>query len=169
MMKQRFGRILNCTSKAWAGDNLRHAHYAAANAAVVGLTRGVATEVWPYGITCNAFAPFARTRAGFELVAYRMAEPDKNSPYVGGMELPLEFMPSPDYCGPMIVYLASDAATKISGSVFNIGGNGVGIYEEPDIKRTITKFGEGPWTIEELKAQLPRSVLMGYKPHIQVP
>jgi 3-oxoacyl-[acyl-carrier protein] reductase len=169
MMKQKWGRIINCTSKAWAGDNLKHAHYAAANAAVVGLTRGVATELWPYGITCNAFAPFARTRASFELTAYRAAMPDDKSPYVGGMELPFEFTPSPDYIGPFIVYLASEAAAKISGSVFNVGGTGVGIYEDPEVKRAIMKYGDGPWTVEELKAQLPRSVLAGYKPYIQVP
>lgn len=169
MMKQKWGRIINCTSKAWAGDNLKHAHYAAANAAVVGLTRGVATEVWPYGITCNAFAPFARTRASFELTAFRMAMPDEKTPYVGGMELPLEMTPGPEYCAPLIVYLASDEASKISGSVFNVGGNGVGIYQDPDIKRAVTKYGEGPWTIEELKAQLPRSVLAGYKPYVRVP
>jgi 3-oxoacyl-[acyl-carrier protein] reductase len=70
MMNQKWGRILNCTSLAWAGDNLKHANYAAANASVVGLTRASARELWPYGITCNAFAPFARTRAAFELKAH---------------------------------------------------------------------------------------------------
>jgi 3-oxoacyl-[acyl-carrier protein] reductase len=167
MMKQKWGRILNCTSKAWAGDNLKHCHYAAANAGVVGLTRGVATELWPYGITCNAFAPFARTRASFELTAYKLAVEEKDSPYVGGMELPFDFTPSPDYIGPMMVYLASDAASNISGSVFNVGGTSVGIYEDPDIKRAVTKYGEA-WTVEELKQTLPRSVLAGYKPWVQV-
>jgi 3-oxoacyl-[acyl-carrier protein] reductase len=167
MMKQKWGRILNCTSKAWAGDNLKHSHYAAANAGSVGLTRGVATEVWPYGITCNAFAPFARTRAAFELTAYRLANSDEKSPYVGGRELPFDFTPSPDLIGPFMVYLCSDDASKISGSVFNVGGNGIGIYQDPDIKYSVTKAGD-PWTIEELKRQLPMSVLQGYKTHVQV-
>jgi 3-oxoacyl-[acyl-carrier protein] reductase len=167
MMKKKWGRILNCTSKAWAGDNLKHSHYAAANAGSVGLTRGVATEVWPYGITCNAFAPFARTRAAFELTAYRLANSDEKSPYVGGMELPYDFTPSPDLIGPFMVYLCSDNAAKISGSVFSVGGNGIGIYQDPDVKFSITKDGD-PWTIEELKRQLPRSVLQGYQTHVQV-
>ncbi len=169
MMQQRWGRIINCTSRAWAGDNLKHAHYAAANAAVVGLTRGVATELWPYGITCNAFGPFARTRAAFELTAYKMAMPADKTPFVGGAEPSLDNAPSPFDIGPFIAYLASDDAAGISGSVFNVGGNGVGIYAEPEIKRSITKFGNGPWTVDELKAQLPRSVLAGYKPYVQAP
>ena len=151
---------MNCTSLAWAGDNLKHANYAAANASVVGLTRAVARELWPYGITCNAFAPFARTRAAFELKAYTLANPE-NRPYLTSRELPFEATPSPDDLGPFLVYLASDDASKLSGSVFNVGGNNIGIYEDPDLKRTTAKFG-GPWTLEEIKQQLPRSVLAGY-------
>ena len=131
MMKQKWGRILNCTSLAWAGDNLKHANYAAANASVVGLTRAAARELWPYGITCNAFAPFARTRAAFELKAYTLANPD-NRPYLTSRELPFEATPSPDDLGPFLVYLASDDAANLSGSVFNVGGNNIGIYEDPE-------------------------------------
>jgi 3-oxoacyl-[acyl-carrier protein] reductase len=57
MIQQQWGRIMNCTSREWSGDPLKHCHYAAANAGVVGLTRGIATELYPYGIMCNAFSP----------------------------------------------------------------------------------------------------------------
>jgi 3-oxoacyl-[acyl-carrier protein] reductase len=168
MMEQKWGRIINCTSKAWAGDPLKQCNYAAANAGVVGLTRGVANELWSYGITCNAFTPFARTRASFELNAYKMAMPDEKNPYVrGGRDLPLESIPSPDEIGPFMVYLASDVSAKISGSVFVVSGKTVGIYEDPDVKKNITKYGDGSWTFDELKMQLPRTVLQGYQPRIQ--
>jgi 3-oxoacyl-[acyl-carrier protein] reductase len=167
MMKQKWGRILNCTSKAWAGDPLRHCEYAAANAGVVGLTRAVATELYEYGITCNAFSPYARTRASWELNAYQMAVDESRNPSLNKKTMPWELTPSPDEMGPFLVYLASDEAANISGSVFNVGGAGVGIYAEPDIKRTITKFG-GSWTVEELKQQVPRALLAGYKPYVQV-
>jgi 3-oxoacyl-[acyl-carrier protein] reductase len=167
MMQQKWGRILNCTSLAWAGDNLKHCNYAAANASVVGLTRAVAREVWPYGITCNAFAPFARTRAAFELKAYTWANSPEKSPYMTSRELPFEATPSPDDLGPFLVYLASDDAAKISGSVFNVGGNNIGIYQDPDLKRTMTKYG-GKWTVEEIKQQLPRSVLAGYQNRAEI-
>jgi 3-oxoacyl-[acyl-carrier protein] reductase len=67
MMKQKWGRIINCTSGGFRGGGLRQVNYAAANAGVLGLTWGAAKEVYQFGITCNAFAPDARTRASFEL------------------------------------------------------------------------------------------------------
>lgn len=163
MMEQKWGRILSCTSKAWAGDYLHHCHYAAANAGVVGMTRNLANELFPYGVMCNAFSPWARTRASFELAAYNMAmEAQNKTTYSGGKKTtPLEMTPSPYELGPYMAYLSSDLADGISGSVFSVGGTTIGIYEEPTIKAAITK--PTTWTIEELKAQLPRTILSGYK------
>ncbi|MGD9143510.1 MAG: SDR family NAD(P)-dependent oxidoreductase, partial [Dehalococcoidia bacterium] len=70
MMEKKWGRIINCTSRAWLGDVLKHAEYCTANAGVVGLTKAVAIELYSYGITCNAFSPWARTRASYELDTY---------------------------------------------------------------------------------------------------
>ena len=162
MMQQRWGRILNCTSRAWSGDPLPHAHYAAANAGVVGLTRGVANELYSFGIMVNAFSPWARTRASFELEAYTLLKKGDKRPY--GIEEKtslLEMTPSPDELGPIMAYLSSDLADGISGTVFNIGGNTIGIHEEPLIKTAVTKSGAS-WTIDELKQQLPLTILKGY-------
>jgi 3-oxoacyl-[acyl-carrier protein] reductase len=161
MLKQKWGRILNCTSKAWAGDFLKHAHYAAANAAVVGLTRGVSNELFDRGVMCNAFSPWARTRASFELAAYSLAsQPDDKNMQTRQMEM-LDKTPSPEALGPVMAYLSSDLAAGISGSVFNIGGNTIGIHQDPIIKTTISKSGE-PWTMDELKRQLPTTILAEY-------
>ena len=73
MKEQGFGRIINCTSRAYMGDVLKHAEYCAANAGVVGLTRAAAIELRRFGITCNAFGPFAKTRAAYELDAMKSA------------------------------------------------------------------------------------------------
>ncbi len=159
MMEQKWGRILNCTSLAWAGDPLSHVEYATANAGVVGLTRAVASELYPYGITCNAFSPFARTRASFELIAYYMAQSDD------GFTPSLETTPKPDGIGPIIVFLASDAAAEVSGSVFNVSGNSAGIFSEPGVKKSISK-SEGAWTVEEIMKRMPGEVLSGYTPHV---
>lgn len=168
MMKQKWGRILNCTSQAWAGDNLKHAEYAAANAGVVGLTRAVASELYPYGVTCNAFSPWARTRASFELAAYNLAVDKEDKPFLTDSEVPFEFTPDPEDVAPFLIYLASDEAAQISGSVFNVGGASVGIFTDPDVKRSIAKSG-GPWTIEELRQQVPRVLLAGYQPRVANP
>lgn len=165
MMKQKWGRIMNCTSQSWAGDSLYHAEYAAANAGVVGLTRAVASELFPYGITCNAFSPFAATRASYELEAYAEAAGEERSPFMTKVNLQHSMTPGPDELAPFLVYLASDEAANISGSVFSIGGPTVSIFTDPDIKHSITK-SNGRWTVEELRQQVPRVLLAGYQPRV---
>jgi 3-oxoacyl-[acyl-carrier protein] reductase len=167
MMKQKWGRILNCTSRAFLGDVIKHAEYCTANAGVVGLTKAVAIEMREHGITSNAFSPFAKTRADYELRAYTDVVDAADSPWIGrkagGSGMPVLVSPTPDYIAPFICYLCSDAAAHISGSVFSLGGNGIGMYSEPVIARSITKFGEGPWTVEEILQQAPKGLFSGYK------
>jgi hypothetical protein len=74
----------------------------------------------------------------------------------------INFTPTPDYIAPFVCYLASDAAAKISGSIFNVGGNGIGLYSESIIGNNLTKFDNKPWTMDELMQQVPRSLLAGY-------
>ncbi len=163
MIKQKWGRIINCTSRAFLGDVLKHAEYCAANAGVVGLTKAVAKELHQYGITCNAFSPFARTRAAFELTALDQVMGADESPWMDRkFAFPLDMTPGPEYIAPFLIYLASDAAAKISGSVFNVGGNGIGLYSEPEIARSLTKPGKEPWTLEEILQHAPRGLFTDY-------
>ena len=155
MMKQKWGRIINCTSRAFMGDVLKHAEYCAANAGVVGLTMAAAKELAQYGITCNAFAPFARTRAAFELAAYDEAVTEAESPWMDRkFSFDLEMTPSPDDVAPLINYLASDEAANINGKIFNVGGPIISLYSEPEVAKTLVKYG-GAWTLDELRQQLP--------------
>jgi 3-oxoacyl-[acyl-carrier protein] reductase len=164
MIKQKWGRIINATSKAFWGDIIKHAEYCAANAGVVGLTMAAAIELRKHGITCNCFSPFALTRASYELDAYTDAVPDEDSQWVlGKASFPPEITPRPEYIAPFVCYLASDAAKDISGSVFSLGGNGIGIYSTPVIARNLTKAGREPWTVEELVEQAPRGLFAGYQ------
>ncbi|MBN1832857.1 MAG: SDR family oxidoreductase [Deltaproteobacteria bacterium] len=160
MIEQRFGRIINCTSGAFNGGGIRQANYSAANAGVVGLTYAVAQEVIQFGITCNAFAPNAQTRASFEITAYEKAMPEGKGPWVyDNYRLPLDGAPSPDDLAPFICYLSTDEASEISGSVFFVGGQSVFLYSESEFKSSITKYGEGRWTIEELEQQVPLGLM----------
>lgn len=167
MIAQKWGRIINATSRAWLGDVIKHAEYCAANAGCVGLTKATAIELWKYNITCNCFSPFAKTRAAYELDAYPSAVNKEDIPFVfenaGFGENMLKVAPGPEYVAPFVCYLASDAGANISGSVFTLGGNTVSMYSEPVHSHNITKFGDGPWTMEELMQQVPRGLLMGYK------
>lgn len=163
MIRQGWGRIINCTSRSFLGDVIKHAQYCAANAGVVGLTRAVARELFQYGITCNAFAPFARTRASFELTAYDMAMSETTSPFLNKKRAtPLENTPDPEDLAPFISFLASDEAGQVSGTTFYVGGANIGIYSEPVLTSTITK-SDGKWTAADLMVQLPRTLLAGYQ------
>jgi len=169
MKGQKWGRIINCTSRAFLGDVIKHTAYCVANAAVVGLTRAVAIEMRSHGITSNAFSPWAKTRASYELDTYAATVDEEDMPFIFKRPASatandmLRITPSPDYIAPFICFLASDEAEKISGSVFSIGGNGIGLYSDPTIVRNLMKYDSEPWTMEELRQQLPRGLFGGYQ------
>ena len=165
MIRQKWGRILNCTSRAFLGDVIKHAEYCAANGGVVSLTYAVAKELYQYGITCNAFSPHAKTRADYELKAYDMVSSAEESPWMDRKfsAPPDREAPSPEHIAPFVAYLASDAAAHISGSVFSLAGNGIGLYSQPAIVRNLVKFDDHPWTLEEIMEQAPKALFMDYR------
>jgi 3-oxoacyl-[acyl-carrier protein] reductase len=57
MVERRWGRIVNVGSISSVDGGYRQAHYTAAKAGVIGLTRSVALEFAPAGITCNTVMP----------------------------------------------------------------------------------------------------------------
>ena len=71
---------------------------------------------------------------------------------------------SPEALAPFIVYLATDEAAYISGTVFGVGGSGLGftnevsIYSEPVPKKVIQKEA-GLWTVDELVETVPKTLL----------
>lgn len=162
MMEQKWGRIINCTSRAWLGDWILHPEYCAANAGVVGLTRAVAIELFPYNITCNAFSPFAATRASIDLEAAHLVKSDRKKAMAGLPQFTYEQTPPPEAIAPFLTYLCTDAAKDVSGSVFSLAGNSIARYSEPVEIASITKFAPEFWTQEELEMAAPRGLFAGY-------
>jgi 3-oxoacyl-[acyl-carrier protein] reductase len=162
MMKRKWGRIINCTSPAWLGGGMQNCNYSAANAGVVGLTSVVAKELVDYGITCNAFAPIAFTRAAATIVARFEKMAENGGPNNDDRMKMFESGLSPDYLAPFLSYLATDEATDITGTVFNIVGNHVGIYSTPQQIHNIDKE-KGMWTVDELVKIVPKQLLKGYE------
>jgi 3-oxoacyl-[acyl-carrier protein] reductase len=115
MMRQRYGRIVNVTSVVGAMGNPGQANYAASKAGIIGLTKSVAKELAGRGITANAVAP------GYLETDMTAALPDK------AKEAMLAFIPmgragTLDEITASIQFLASDAASYITGQVLHVSG-----------------------------------------------
>jgi NAD(P)-dependent dehydrogenase (short-subunit alcohol dehydrogenase family) len=152
MTAQSYGRVIN-TSSASAFGGVGFAAYSTAKAGLLGFTFALAAEYWRYGVTVNAITPNAGTphrviegAQWMERVASRGYVP----PGAG------EEAPPPEFVPPLVVYLASPAASHISGKVFDVGGTTVGVYPHAAVAKTVAKpRAEGPWTHEELVRLVP--------------
>jgi NAD(P)-dependent dehydrogenase (short-subunit alcohol dehydrogenase family) len=117
MKRQRAGRIVNLASVVARGGAVRvPAHYAAAKAGVVALTRMLALEVAEHGITVNAVAP--GTTATDRVLAAR--SPEETARVAAA--IPLRRLGQPDEIAQAILFLASDAAAFITGAVLDVNG-----------------------------------------------
>ncbi|NLB28917.1 MAG: SDR family NAD(P)-dependent oxidoreductase [Clostridiales bacterium] len=164
MKKQGYGRIINCASPAWTGDDIKHAEYCAANAGTVGLGYAAAKELRDFGITVNTFCPFARTRADYEAKALGwVAEAENHKLSASGTFALLEMdTPGPEHVAPFITYLASEQSQKVSGAVFIVGGNMVGLYSHPVPDKQIIKESAEVWDVEEVMAEAEKTLFADY-------
>jgi NAD(P)-dependent dehydrogenase (short-subunit alcohol dehydrogenase family) len=116
MVGQGGGSIVNFASTATFLADKRRVAYASSKAALLGLTRGVATTYGKRGIRCNAVAPGAIwSDAAEERVGSRsIVEATRLTPRLG----------VPDDVAHMVVYLCSDKSTYVTGQTFLVDGGG---------------------------------------------
>jgi 3-oxoacyl-[acyl-carrier protein] reductase len=121
MRKNKFGRVINISSKAaWVG-NMGQANYTAAKAGALALTLTVAKEFGRYvkkeecDLTCNAIMP------GFIDTPMTQAVPE-NVRQIMLSQVPLNRAGTPEDIGNAVVFLSSEYGSYLNGAVIPVDG-----------------------------------------------
>ena len=116
MKKQGYGRIINLSSITGKnGDNSTTFAYGASKGAVITLTRSVARQLGPFGVTCNALAPHA-------VMTKMMAYWDDEKKQSMADKIPVKRLCTTQDVSNLALFLASDEASFITGETVNING-----------------------------------------------
>ena len=115
MVRQRWGRIINLSSVVALRGNAGQTNYAASKAGLIGLTKALAKEEGPSGITVNCVAPGVIET---DMMAAFTAE-DKAAL---AEETPVGRLGTPEEVAKLLVFLAGEDAGYITGQVFGVNG-----------------------------------------------
>lgn len=113
MIGTRWGRIVNLSSVAAVAGNRGQTNYAAAKAGLHGATRSLALELASRGITVNTVAP--------GIIASPMSDTAFPKAVVERL-VPMKRAGKPEEVADLVVFLASDRASYISGQLISING-----------------------------------------------
>jgi 3-oxoacyl-[acyl-carrier protein] reductase len=120
LKRRRSGAIITVSSTAGQRGEALHSHYAASKGGIISLTKSLASELGPYGVTVNSVAPgWVDTDMSAEPLHDQRAMPA----ILGGIPL-RRIATADDIAGP-ILFLASDLARHITGEVLNVNGGSV--------------------------------------------
>jgi 3-oxoacyl-[acyl-carrier protein] reductase len=129
-----YGRIVNTASEAFLIGSEGQPNYAAAKAGIAALTVATARGCARYGVRANAICPRARTAMTAGVFG---PAPDGADPLAPGRVTPL------------VVYLASPPADRITGQVFVVHGGTVLVMAPPRVEKRFDASGD-TWSLDDL-------------------
>ena len=162
MRAKGWGRIINMGSEAWRGT-VGQINYGAAKGGVFSLTRGTARELGRYGITVNTMCPAAATR----LTMDDAVKEGFRKRLEAGLITQARYdqvvnMGGPEFIAPFACYLASDEAAHINGQAFRVERGMIGIYNDPELRATLSYPEDRIPSVDELATLVPKSLLQNY-------
>jgi len=122
MVAARWGRIVTISSSSAQRGSPRMVHYAASKGGVIAMTKALAREYAPFGITVNNIPPSA-----IDTPMSRLAQASGNLPSndVIAKTIPLGYLGTGDDIAAACVFLCSDEARYITGQVLGVNGGAV--------------------------------------------
>ena len=157
MVKQRWGRIINAGSFAglgWMGGSA----YIAAKSALFGLTRAMAADYGPYGITANVYNPEALSVMNDPAVLTQGIRHWVDRGYRTEAEAKyLANIGEGSGVAPWVAYLGSDEADYINGHVFAVESRRIAMVALPEEEKVLFHdFKQnGPWSLDKLTSLAP--------------
>lgn len=128
--------------------------YSAAKAGIAAATLSVAMELEKFNVRANCIAPIARSRLARPQTVHLLAPPADPSEFDAN---------DPANVAPLVAFLATESCT-ITGAVFHVTGNEVGLFRGWTLDRDEVLYAEGRWTIDDLQLRLP-SLIEGREPY----
>jgi acetoacetyl-CoA reductase/3-oxoacyl-[acyl-carrier protein] reductase len=116
MRSQNWGRIINVASIGGQWGGVNQIHYATSKAGLIGLTRSLAKTYGECGITSNAVAPGL---VDTDMSSAELARPDGQEKL---RQIPLGRTAYPVEVATAVSFLASEAASYITGQTINVNG-----------------------------------------------
>jgi 3-oxoacyl-[acyl-carrier protein] reductase len=115
MVRRRHGRVIGVTSVVALTGNAGQANYAAAKAAMIGMSKSIAAEIAGRGITVNCVAPGAIATAMTERLTA-----EQRARLLGA--IPAGRFGTPEDVAAAVVFLASPEAAYVTGQTLHVNG-----------------------------------------------
>lgn len=126
MITQQSGSIINISSMAGKTSWPASAEYSASKSGVIGLTRSVAMELAPYGVTANAVCPGHTLTEMVKQVARQVGPQDGLTPEAWlerrANECPMKRMAQPWEIAGVVAFLASQDSRYLTGQAIEVDG-----------------------------------------------